>query len=139
MKKITPVRLVFFVPAVLIVVLILSACGGTEAAPRVPSTYIFNPGAVFTTNINDDDPRRVIRCSIIFEVVDEAAIEELAGYNAAIRNAVLIVLGQLTMEEVTTGKDLQEISQRLVEQVNDAIYSYIDLVIGAYFTEFVLA
>jgi hypothetical protein len=42
------------------------------------------------------------------------------------------------MEELTTRKDLEAISQRIVDRVNGDLYSYVDLVISAYFTEFAL-
>ena len=134
MRKQTPARTVVVISAVLIIAFFLSACG--EA--RLPAVYTYNPGAAFTTNINDEDPRRQLRTAIIFEVIDDAAAAELSEYNFVIRNAVITVLSSLTLEELTTNKDIQGISDRLVEQINEAIISHIDLVIGAYFTEFTL-
>jgi len=125
-----------FIPAVLIIALLMSACN--KQLPRLPAVYTYNPGAVFTTNIKDEDPRRVVKCSIIFEVLDEKAVAELADYNFAIRNAVISVLGELTSYELTIGKDLEDISKRLVIKANEAIYGP-DLIIGAYFTDFALA
>jgi len=136
MKKLTPIRLIVVISVVLIASLVLAACDSPE--PRIPVVYTFNPGAPFSTNINDDDVRRQIKCSVIFEVIDEAAIEELAEHGFVIRNAVIAVLGALTMEECTVERDLDEIAQRLVERVNTDVLSHIDLIVGAYFTDFVL-
>jgi len=138
MKKVMKILSVLLVCSVLIFAMLTSACNNTQQLPRLATPYTYNPGAGFQTNIKDEDPRRTIRCSVIFEVIDEDAVTELADHNFVIRNAVLIVLGELTREELTVNRDLQEISQRLVDQVNDAIRSNINLVVGAYFTEFVL-
>ena len=137
MKKLMTVRAALFIPALLIVSILLSACN--QEAPRLPAVYSHNPGPLFQTNLNDEDHRRVIRCAVMFEVIDERAQEELSGRNFVVRNAVLSVLGELTMDEVTQNKDLEEISERLVERVNEAIGSYIPLVVGAYFTEFAVS
>ncbi|MCL2226610.1 MAG: flagellar basal body-associated FliL family protein [Oscillospiraceae bacterium] len=137
MKKMNSVKSLIMVAAVLFTSVFLSACGD-EPVSRLPYKHLFNPGAAFATNINHDDPRRVLRCSMMFEVIDEAAVEELTNYTAAIRNAVLMVLGELTMAEVTTDKDLEDIAARVLERVNDILSTNIPLVIGAYFTEFVL-
>jgi len=137
MFKAKSVRIISLILAVLSTALLLSACK-KEAEPRVSTTYTFDPGTMFLTNINDEDPRRVVKCSVIFEVIDPAARMELSEQNHAIRDAVLVVLGELTLEELTKGRDLQDISQRMVNKVNEQINSVEDLVIGAYFTEFVL-
>jgi len=138
MKKVTPTRSVVFVSAVLIIMFFLSACGGQEES-RLPTIYTYNPGAVFTTNIRDDDPRKMVKCAVIFEVIDEAAATDLVAYNSVIRNAVLVVLGDLTTDDLTKHKDLQEISQRLVDKVNEALAGRVNIVTGAYFTEFALS
>ena len=137
MRKTTPVRSVMLISAVLLFAMLLSACA--EQATRLPATHVYSPGAVFSTNINDTDVRRVLRCAIIFEVIDEAATEELVEFNHAIRNAVLVVLSGLTVEELTTNKDLNAIAEMLVEQVNEVIPSHVNLVVGAYFTDIVLS
>jgi len=138
MTKAMSAKLVFLIPAILTIAMLLSACDG-EPSHRLPETFTFNPGANFTTNINDSDPRRVIRCAVIFQVVDEAAVTELSGYTPVIRNAVLVVLGELTLREVTVDKDLHAIAQRIVDQANESLYGNVNLIVGAYFTEFVLA
>jgi len=140
MKRATQARTALLLAIVLALAMLASACAGeVEQKPRLTATYTYNPGAQFQTNVSDADPRRVVRCSIVFEVIDEAAIEELFEYNYTIRNAVLIVLGKLTMDELTEGRDLVDISQKLVDQVNEAINSNYPLVLGAYFTDFLIA
>ena len=138
MKKHSPVRFVLFLSLVLIALTLLSACGSDEA-PRLPAIYTYNPGAAFTSNINDPEPRKLVKCAIIFEVYDEAAATDLAAYNSIIRNSVLVVLGELTSDELTENRDLDAIAQRIVSQVNTALGGRIDIVTAAYFTEFTLS
>jgi len=139
MMKVGRLRLAILIPAALIMAMLVSACGQQGAVVRLPQAFTYNPGANFQTNITADTPNKVVRCSVVFQVIDEAAIEELDSYNAAIRNATLIVLSNLTEDELIPSRDLEEIAARIVEQVNDAVGSHINLIVGAYFTEFVLA
>ena len=136
MKKALLKRVVPVISVILLTMLLLSACNAPD--PRIATIYTFSPGPQFATNFNSEDPRRQVRCSVVFEVVDEAAIEELTANTFVVRNAVLSVLGELTMPEVTNERDLADIAQRLVTRVNEDIRSNIDLVVGAYFTDFVL-
>jgi len=136
-KKAILKRLVPVISIILLVTFLLSACD--SAPPRIPEAHAYNPGPAFQTNFNnDEDPRRQVRCQVIFEVIDEDAIEELGGYTYVVRNAVLVVLGELTMHELTTDRDLDDIAQRMVDRVNEDIGSSIDLVVRAYFTDFAL-
>ncbi|MDR2589969.1 MAG: flagellar basal body-associated FliL family protein [Oscillospiraceae bacterium] len=136
MKKATFNKLALVVSVILIAVFILSACDSPD--PRIPIKYTFNPGGQFSTNVNDEDPRRQIRCTIIFEVVDEAAVDELTENSFVVRSAVLSVLAKLTIPEITTNSNLDAIAERLIEKVNEDLQSTYDLVIGAYFTDFAL-
>ena len=142
MKNTTLRRLTLIISILLIATFLVSACG--EPYLRIPQAYYFSPGGPFSTNITvmdrdgNPDPRRQIRCTIVFEVIDEDAIEELDEVVFIIRNAVLQVLGELTIEEVTVNRDLDSISQRLVDRINEEISSYYDLVVWAYFTDFAL-
>ena len=126
-------KLVPLVSVVLAGMFLLAACD--SAPPRVPSVHIFNPGAAFTTNFNHDDPRRQVRASVVFEVLDEAAIDELTTLGFVIRNSVIAVLGELTMEELTTERNIEDIASRLVERVNDDLGLSMNLVLRAYFTD----
>jgi len=135
-KKKMPIRLVLLVFTAMFATVILSACN-KEA--RLPTVYTYDPGPAFESNINNEDMRRVVTCAVVFEVIDEKASVELAEHNSTIRNAILVVLGELTLDELTTDKDLNEISQRIVNQVNEAVGSRVNLIIGAYFTEFKLS
>jgi len=115
---------------------LLVACNDES---RIPSVHSYSPGGQFSTNINSDDPRRQVRASIVFEVIDEAAVEELTEVNFIIRHTVIRVLGSLTMEDMIPERDLDELATRLVHEVNAALATHFDLIIGVYFTEFYLA
>ena len=136
MKKVRQIRLGFLLPIALILALLMSACAAPAPA-RLPEAFTYSPGASFQINIKED-PRAVIRCTVIFQVIDEDAITDLAPFNPMIRNAVLIVLGDLTLDEITENRDLEDIAQRIVDRVNDSIQSHYSLVLGAYFTDFVV-
>ena len=136
MKKTLISRLAAVVALILTAAFLISACDAP--APRVPTRHTFSPGGPFSINVNDEDPRRQIRCSVVFVVVDEAAIAELEQNSFMIRNSVLSVLGEITIAELTTDKDLPDIAQRIVDRVNYDLSSTVDLILGAYFTDIAL-
>ena len=136
MQKAKLRKLAVIISIVLIATFILSACDSPDQ--RIPTKHFFTPGGPFTTNVNDEDPRRQIRCTVVFEVIDEAAIEELTEITFIVRNSVIAVLSELTIPEMTTERDLDDIIQRLVDRVNEDVNSHIDLVIDGDFTDFAL-
>jgi len=114
---------------------VVTACDSPPL--RIPEVITYNPGGQFTTNFNwPQTPRAQIRCAIVFVVLDERAAEELADHNFVIRNAVLSVLGELTIEEITEDRDLNSLAERIVTQVNEDLGSQVELILSAYFTEF---
>jgi len=135
MRKAALNKIVIVISILLIAVFFVSACDSPE--PRIPEAFYLNAG-VFQTNVNDDDPRRQVRCTIVFEVVDERALEELADVEFIMRNAVLSVLSELTIPEITKDRDFEDISQRIVDRVNEDMPSPYELFIRAYFTDFAL-
>jgi len=136
MKKTVLKRLAMVIPLILIALFVISACDSPE--PRILVSHYWTPGGPFSTNVNDDDPRRRIRCTIVFEVVDEAAIAELEEVVFKVRSSVLAVLGELTIPEITTQRDFDDISYRLIERINDDLPTDYDLFKHAYFTDFIL-
>ena len=136
MKKSILNRLAMVIPLILIAMFVISACDSPE--PRILVAHYWTPGGPFSTNVNDDDPRRRIRCTIVFEVVDEAAIAELEEVTFKVRSSVLAVLGELTIPEITTQRDFDDISYRLIERINEDLPTDYELFKKAYFTDFVL-
>ena len=135
MKTVKNIRKILLITSVLLVaLLLLSACDPPPV--RVPETFTFTPGPAFATNINDVEPRRQVKCSVVFEVIDEQAVAELSSHVYVVRDAVIKELGKLTMDELTTEKDLEALAHRLVEHVNEALRSNVDLVTRAFFTDF---
>jgi len=136
MNKTILKRLAVIIPIILIAMFLISACDSPE--PRILTAYYYTPGTPFTTNVNDNDPRRRIRCTIVFEVVDERAIEELDDVTFKVRSSVLAVLGELTIPEITTQRDFDDISRRLIERINEDLPTDYELFKKAFFTDFVL-
>jgi len=127
-----------FVALALVALFLLAACEADE--PRIIPVATYNPGPQFSTNFNyGEDLRRQVKCTIIFEVVDEAAALELEAFNFAIRNSVLNTLGELTIDEITVERDLVEIGKRIVDRVNADLEATEDLILRAYFTDFSIA
>jgi len=136
MRKKVLSKLALVVSILLIAMFLISACDSPE--PRIPAAHYFSPGASFQTNVTDGDPRRQIRCSVVFEVVDEQAILELEDVTFKVRNSVLAVLGELTTDEIMEHRNLEAISQKLVDRINEDIPSSIPLFVRAFFTDFAL-
>ena len=136
MKKVFN-RLIPILIIILISLSVLTAVACDSPDPRIAAVVTYNPGGQFTTNFNwPQTPRAQIRCAITFVVLDERAAEELADHNFVIRNSVLSVLGELTINEITEDRDLNGLAERIVEQVNEDLGTQVHLVISAYFTEF---
>ena len=136
MRKKALNKLALVVSILLIAMFLISACDSPE--PRIPAAHYFSPGASFQTNVTDRDPRRQIRCSVVFEVVDEQAIVELDEVTFKVRNSVLAVLGELTTDEIMEDRNLEAIAQKLVDRINEDIPSSIPLFVRAFFTDFAL-
>ena len=136
MKKTTIRKIVIVTSIILIAVFAVSACNSPE--PRILTAHYYTPGGPFQTNVNDSDPRRQIRCTIIFEVVDEQAVTELEEVTFKVRSSVLSVLGELTIAEITTHRDFDDISRRLIERINEDLPTDYELFKKAYFTDFAL-
>ena len=136
MKKASINKLALVISVILIAMFLISACDSED--PRILSSFYYTPGGPFSTNVNDEDPRRRIRCTIVFEVVDERAIEELEDVTFKVRSSVLAVLGELTIPEITTHRDFDDISQRLIDRINEDLPTDYELFKKAYFTDFAL-
>ena len=142
MKKKALNKLALIISVLLIAVFLVSACGSED--PRILVAHYYSPGAPFATNVaivdkdGNPDPRRQIRCTIMFEVVDERAIAELEEVTFKVRSSVLAVLSELTVEEITINRDFNDLSQRLIDRINDDLPTEYDLFKRAYFTEFLL-
>ncbi|MCL2628344.1 MAG: flagellar basal body-associated FliL family protein [Oscillospiraceae bacterium] len=137
MKKVFN-RLIPIVAVLLLALFVLAACDSPD--PRIASVVTYSPGGQFSTNFSwEQNQRAQVRCLITFTVVDERAIEELTDHNFVIRNSVLSVLGELTIEEITTERDLNSLAERIVARVNEDLGASVELITGAYFTEFGLA
>ena len=142
MKKATISKLALFIPLVLVAAFLLSACDSPE--PRILTSYYYTPGGPFQTNVaivdkdGNPDPRRQIRCTIVFEVVDEAAILELEDVTFKVRSSVLAVLGELTVEDITTERDFDKLSEKLITRINEDLPTDYELFKKAYFTDFSL-
>ena len=136
MKTLKSGKLYIILPILLSALFLITACNTPDS--RVPTSHYYSPGGPFSTNVNDADPRRQIRCTIVFEVIDAQAVEELEDVTFKVRSSVLGVLGELTIADITTHRNLEAISQLLVDRINEELPTTIDLFVRAYFTDFVL-
>ena len=137
MKKATYKKLAIVISIILIAVFVIAACDSPE--PRIATTHYYSAGGPFSTNISDEaNPRLQVRCTIVFEVIDEKAIEELDQVVFKVRSSVLSVLGELTISDITINRDFDALSQRLVDKLNEDIPSTYELFVRAYFTDFSL-
>ena len=126
-KKLAPL-----VSFALIGMFLLAACDSEP--PRVLPVHTFPLGTI-STNFNHEDPRRQINTSIVFEVIDEDAIDELTSLSFIIRSSVLSILGELTLEDITTNRDIPALEERIAEEVNEALGLNVNLIIRAYITD----
>lgn len=142
MKKI--LRFAALAAVCLMLIMALSACKKEEDPNAKPTVYAYPTGDAFVTNIVGS--KKMLKCSVSFEVTDEKFATAAADTNAIVRNAVIKVLVLLTEDEVLgrTGSvedgtaavsaDLDAIEQKLTDAANEALET--DVFYSAIITEF---
>jgi flagellar FliL protein len=103
---------------------------------RLSEIGILYPLDSFTVNLKSDSGRRYLKTTISLELSGEEVSLELDSKTAVIRDRIIRILTSKTLEEISSKKGKQKVSDQLQDTMNAIISD--GEVQGIYFTEFVI-
>lgn len=97
---------------------------------------ILYPLDTFTVNLKSDAGRRYLKATISLELNGEELSIELDKKSPVIRDRIIRILTSKTLEEISSKKGKQKVSDQIVDTLNSMITD--GSVKSVYFTEFVI-
>jgi flagellar FliL protein len=90
----------------------------------------------FTVNLKSDSGRRYLKVTISLELEGAELSLELDAKAAVLRDRIIRILTSKTLEEISSKKGKQKVSEQIMDTLNSMISD--GSVKGIYFTEFVI-
>ena len=107
-----------------------------EQTRKLSQIGVLYPLDTFTVNLKSDSGRRYLKVTMDLELSGQELTAELDNKTAVIRDRIIRILTSKTLEEVSSrkGKD------KLTQQIKDTLNAMLDdgQILGVYFTEFVI-
>lgn len=107
-----------------------------EQSRKLSEIGVLYPLDTFTVNLKSDNGRRYLKVTMDLELSGQELTAELDNKTAVIRDRIIRILTSKTLEEVSSrkGKD------KLTQQIKDTLNAMLDdgQILGVYFTEFVI-
>jgi len=97
---------------------------------------ILYPLDTFTVNLKSDAGRRYLKVTMSLELEGEELSLELDAKSAVLRDRIIRILTSKTLEEISSKKGKQKVSQQIMDTLNAMISD--GTIKGIYFTEFVI-
>jgi flagellar FliL protein len=97
---------------------------------------ILYPVDTFTVNLKSDAGRRYLKVTLSLELEGQELSIELDSKSAVIRDRIIRILTSKTLEEISSKKGKQKISNQIMDTLNAMITD--GEIKGIYFTEFVI-
>ncbi len=94
------------------------------------------PLETFTVNLKSDDGRRYLKVTMSLELEGKELSKEIEKTVAVLRDMIIRVLTSKTLEEISSKKGKQKVSEQIMEVLNARIKD--GQIKGIYFTEFVI-
>lgn len=113
-------RLIYFliiISACVLLTMGLSSCSKDPSAK--PKVYAYKVGDKFTTNLKDS--KKMLVCSVVFQVTKKSVADKSTDTNYIVRNAVSTILLHLTEEDALDSTDLKAIEQDMTDAANEAM------------------
>ncbi|MDQ7044136.1 MAG: flagellar basal body-associated protein FliL [Sulfurimonas sp.] len=117
-----------------------------SASRRAPAQYndsrqlsdigILYPLDTFTVNLKSDAGRRYLKVTMSLELEGEELSLELDAKSPVLRDRIIRILTAKTLEEISSKKGKQKVSQQIMDTLNAMISD--GTIRGIYFTEFVI-
>ena len=108
----------------------------TMSSRKLSDIGILYPLDTFTVNLKSDQGRRYLKATISLELNGEELSIELDNKSPVIRDRIIRILSSKTLEEISSKKGKQKVSDQIVDTMNSMIVD--GSVKGIYFTEFVI-
>lgn len=106
---------------------------GTKKLSQIGVLY---PLDAFTVNLKSDSGRRYLKATISLELNGKELSLELDNKKPVIRDRIIRILTSKTLEEISSTKGKQKISDQIKDTLNSMITD--GSIEGIYFTEFVI-
>lgn len=103
---------------------------------RLSEIGILYPLDTFTVNLKSDSGRRYLKATISLELSGEELSLELDAKAPVIRDRVIRILTSKTLEEISSKKGKQKVSNQIMDTLNAIVTD--GTIQGIYFTEFVI-
>lgn len=97
---------------------------------------ILYPLDTFTVNLKSDAGRRYLKVTMSLELEGEELSLELDAKSPVLRDRIIRILTAKTLEEISSKKGKQKVSQQIMDTLNSMISD--GKIKGIYFTEFVI-
>jgi len=97
---------------------------------------ILYPLDTFTVNLKSDSGRRYLKVTMSLELSGEELSMELDAKAAVLRDRIIRILSSKTLEEISSKKGKQKVTQQIMDTLNAMITD--GQIKGIYFTEFVI-
>jgi len=97
---------------------------------------ILYPLDTFTVNLKSDSGRRYLKVTLSLELEGEELSLELDAKSPVLRDKIIRILTSKTLEEISSKKGKQKVSQQIMDTLNAMISD--GTIRGIYFTEFVI-
>jgi len=108
----------------------------TMNSKKLSDIGILYPLDTFTVNLKSDQGRRYLKATISLELNGEELSLELDNKSPVIRDRIIRILSSKTLEEISSKKGKQKVSEQIIDIMNSMIVD--GSVEGIYFTEFVI-
>jgi len=107
-----------------------------DNARQLSDIGILYPLDTFTVNLKSDAGRRYLKVTMSLELEGEELSLELDAKSAVLRDRVIRILTSKTLEEISSKKGKQKVSEQIMDTLNSMISD--GTIKGIYFTEFVI-
>lgn len=118
--------------AIVCVIMTLGLVSCTKDPLAKPKVYAYSVGDPFVTNLKDS--KKMLKCSVVFEVTKKSIADKSSDTNYIVRNAVNTMLLQLTESDVLNITDTKIIEQKMTDVANEAMET--DVFYSAKITDF---
>jgi len=113
-----------------------SSSNDMEDTRSLSDIGILYPLDTFTVNLKSDAGRRYLKATMSLELEGEELSAELDAKAPVLRDRIIRILTSKTLEEISSKKGKQKVSQQIMDTLNAMITD--GKIKGIYFTEFVI-